>query len=142
MMQSYVQMRSGEEAYCPSSGELHANLPTCHTDRGLRDNREIEGICFDGGGKLTRIVPFIPHAPQASSKLAAYGVLMEGVGGGGTYDQGGKASGGPDGQPRIGAGVGPHGAATPRGGGCGGEGQRPQVRVTSMDGQYSHPDFL
>ena len=82
----YPQMRSGEEAYCPttSSGELHANLPTCHTDRGLRDNREIEGICFDGGGKLTRIVPFIPHAPQASSKLAAYGVLMEGVGGGGT----------------------------------------------------------
>ena len=78
-------MALGISAFIPTTltGELHRNLPRCHTDRNLRNNRWIEGMGLNGGSKLTRLPPFIPSAPQASSQLAAYGVLMDGVGHGG-----------------------------------------------------------
>ena len=77
---TYPQMALGAAAYCPTTltGELHCNLPRCHVDSNLRNNRWIEGVQIGGGYKLTRLCPFIPGAPRESEKLAAYGVLMHG----------------------------------------------------------------
>ena len=58
---------------------VHRNLPRCHVDSNLRNNRWIEGVPLNGGYKLTRLCPFIPGAPRESEKLAAYGVLMHGA---------------------------------------------------------------
>ena len=56
----------------PSLYDLHENLPHCHVDGNLRDDRFIEMVCLAGGHKMVRLCPFVPSCPRLSSELSSW----------------------------------------------------------------------
>ena len=82
--QDYPQMTDAD-AFCPKTmgGKLHENLPVCHGDSGLSDDRNIEGMGLNCGDKAVRLTAWLKGLTATSSILAAYAILMRGPQGGG-----------------------------------------------------------